>query len=112
VPAPRRISASILIATVLLTSALPCPPAEAQASDAHGIFASAASAGGSERPLELGRACPCSCEKKAGFLAGTHPGFGLARAEEPPPTPDAHPLAETATPGFSELSSDEDAVPI
>jgi len=106
----RRIAASLLVATVLLATALPCPPAEAETADGHPTLSG--NTGGAERPLEFGRACPCSCDTKGGAPAGAQPGFGLARAEEPQTRPDARPLIETATSSVREPSSGEDRIPI
>lgn len=107
---PRRIAASLLVATVLLATALPCPPAGAQTAGGHPTLSS--SAAEADCPLEFGRACPCSCETKGGGPVGAHLGFGLARAEEPRPRPDVRPLTATPTPSACEPTSSGDPTPI
>lgn len=104
----RRIAASLLVATVLLVTALPCPPTAT--TDGHASLSS--SQGVSDRPLEFGRACPCSCETKGGNPVGAQLGFGLARAEESLPTPDSCPLTETRIAAVGEPAPSHEPIPI
>ena len=106
----RRIAALLLVATVLLATALPCPPAWAETIDGHPTLSGSTAEANS--PREIGRACPCSCETKGGASVGAQLGFGLARAEEPLPRPDTRPLTETPTPTVCEPSSNDDLIPI
>jgi len=82
-----RLLAPLVSATVLLASALPCPPEEPiSASGGESARWEQGETRDARPPLALDRRCPCSCHEKGHpASSGGHLGFALALAEEPEP---------------------------
>lgn len=91
----RRPLAPLLSATVLLASALPCPPEEPVPASGHETARwELGNTQDAAPPLALNQRCRCSChEKGSSASAGGHLGFAVTRVEEPEPAWNRLPLS-------------------